>query len=224
MQGYWKIPTWDVSNLFASWYRCHQTRGEPQLLRLIHREKHGKERLQRLEDLLKDLQEKADPPWHENFKRLMTWSPLRLCFVHLWKLLPGVENQHRKHFVVTTYVMPSPFSHSPITAVNVILLLKNLKFPQAKRKTLTEMDQKKSEVVLALWKKISEDTTTVPQLFETMNGRRLRDSCWGDGRIREISSISPSKWTKFPPEYGVVYLCMQVFFKSSDLNSYQAGA
>ena len=39
---------------------CHQTRGEPQLLRLIHREKHGKERLQRLEDLLKDLQEKAD--------------------------------------------------------------------------------------------------------------------------------------------------------------------
>ena len=75
-----------------------QTRGEPQLLRLIHREKHGKERLQRLEDLLKDLQEKA------------------------------------------------------------------------KRKTLTEMDQKKSEVVLALWKKISEDTTTVPQLFETMNG------------------------------------------------------
>lgn len=54
---------------------------------------------------------------------------------------------------------------------------KTLKLPQAKRKTLTEMDQKKSEVVLALWKKISEDTTTVPQLFETMNGRRLRDSC-----------------------------------------------
>lgn len=75
-----------------------QTRGEPQLLRLIHREKHGKERLQRLEDLLKDLQEKA------------------------------------------------------------------------KQKTLTEMDQKKSDVVLALWKKISDDTTTVPQLFETMNG------------------------------------------------------
>lgn len=26
MQGYWKIPTWDVSNLFASWYRSSDPR------------------------------------------------------------------------------------------------------------------------------------------------------------------------------------------------------
>lgn len=57
--GYWKMML-DVSKCSLQVGIAHQTRGEPQLLRLIHREKHGKERLQRLEDLLKDLREKAD--------------------------------------------------------------------------------------------------------------------------------------------------------------------
>lgn len=188
MQGYWKIPSWDVSNLFASWYRCHQTRGEPQLLRLIHREKHGKERLQRLEDLLKDLQEKADlmTPELQEVDDMVTVKIVFIIFgVFLFIfviIVARCRKQHRKQFFVTTYVMPSCQAHFPILHDN----------SQAKRKTLTEMDQKKSEVVLALWKKISEDTTTVPQLFETMNGRRLRDSC---GRLVQFH---PQSGQSFP--------------------------
>ncbi len=111
---------------------------------------------------------------------MVTWDFCSHCFWGVFKslfifvqLLLGVGiNTFESNFCHNMSCQSCPFSthlHCNGHAISPF-------FMQVKRKTLTEMDQKKSDVVLALWKKISEDTTTVPQLFETMNGRRLRDS------------------------------------------------